>query len=369
MKQNLYIRLCLLSMLLAASTGAAATIRTVTLSYSALSPSTSSGNLVDSPQDDDGETWEFKAKKTTYSSLKTDYIQIGSKSNPSTDITFTTTFPQDQEREITSFIANIGGNAGKKRTVTLEIDKTEVASKTYSDGDGISVSSSKVVRGRTLTVTVSSINEAVDFYYIQYSYVTPVSEDVTISAAKYATYCSENKLNFSGMGVTAYMAKANGTGVALTEIEDGIVPAGAGVVLYSETPNTYTIPTTSATPTNYDAAENELVGITARTLVRADNGDGRTNYILSNEASGVGFYRAAADGAYLRANRAYLSTTVGSSAVAAFLSFLDDEEDDVKTIVSEQQTKHNVVFDVVGRRAVPHQRGLYIRNGKKFFVK
>ena len=196
-----------------------------------------------------------------------------------------------------------------------------------------------------------------------------VSEDVTITAAKYATYCSENELNFSGTGVAAYMAKANGTGVALTEIEDGIVPAGAGVVLYSETPNTYTIPTTSATPTNYDAAENELVGITARTLVRADNGDGHTNYILSNEASGVGFYRAAADGAYLRANRAYLSTTTGSSAVAAFLSFLDDEEDDVKTIVSEQQTKHNEVFDVVGRRAVPHQRGLYIRNGKKFFVK
>ena len=365
-----------MSILLVVSATAWGDIKTVTLSFSALSPTSSSGNLVATPKDDDKANWNFTANGVAYSKSYSTYMQIGSKNDPANSITFTTTLPE--EREITSFKAKIGGNADKSRTVNLKIGSTTLVSRTLTGSTGTVVSYTTAVRGQTLTVTITNIQEAVDFYYIEYKYVTPVSEEVTVTDAKYATYCSENKLNFAGTGVAAYMAKSNGSGVELTEITDGIVPGGAGVVLYSETAGNYTIPTTMATATFYNAntAKNELLGITERSLISAAGEDGKTNYILSNEASGIGFYRAAEDGAYLRANRAYLSTSASASGVAAFLFFCD-EEDGINPIHNAQCTIHNY-YDLSGRRisassvSSEHSvlpKGVYVVNGKKYIKK
>ena len=92
----------------------------------------------------------------------------------------------------------------------------------------------------------------------------------------------------------------------LTKINDGIVPAYTGVVLFSETVKTdEPIPVVTTAGTG-DFSGNELVGINVRTVVNATEST-KTNYILSNEAAGVGFYKAV-DGKYLGAHKAYLST-------------------------------------------------------------
>ena len=377
-----------MSILLVVSSTAWGDIKTVTLSFSALSPTVSSKtNLIATPQDGDGIDWSFRADKVTYYRKYSEYIQIGSEADPANSITFTTTFLKD--REITSLKAKIGGFSGTEGNVTLKVGSTIVASGSLNGSNDYVFSSSSTVRGTTLTVTVTNIKKGVAFYYIEYKYVTPVSEEVTVTDAKYATYCSENKLNFAGTGVAAYMAKSNGSGVELTEITDGIVPGGAGVVLYSETAGNYTIPTTTATATFYNAntAMNELLGITERSLISAAGEDGKTNYILSNEASGIGFYRAAEGGAYLRANRAYLSTSASASGVAAFLFFCD-EEDGINQIedgkfLNESSGKaerniENAIYDLSGRRisassvSSEHSvlpKGVYIVNGKKYIKK
>ena len=192
-------------------------------------------------------------------------------------------------------------------------------------------------------------------------------EPVTISAAKYATFCSPYKLDYSGTDVKAYMAKSTGSSVKLTEVEDGIVPANAGVVLYSETANTYNIPVTSAAGSDYDAENNELVGINVRTSVAADGGDGKTNYILSNEDAGVGFYKATTAGAYLAAHRAYLST--GAAASRSFLGF-DDETTGIETINANRETVSGVqeYYNLNGQRVTTPTKGLYIVNGKKVII-
>ena len=185
-------------------------------------------------------------------------------------------------------------------------------------------------------------------------------ESVTIGATGYATYCSNNALNFSGTGITAYMAKAAGSSVTLTEIADGIVPAREGVVLMGTTDN---VPVATALGSGYTAAENEMVGITARTQVDAKSGD-NFNYILSNEDEGIGFY-AASDDIFLAANKAYLSTTVDpTSLVKAFLGFTEGDADAISEIVNGKSV-NGKWYDLSGRRVSKATKGIYIVNGKK----
>ena len=192
---------------------------------------------------------------------------------------------------------------------------------------------------------------------------------VTIGEAKYASFCSTCPLDFSSTGITVYKAKGNGQTVVLTPITDGIVPARQGVVLYCGNAISVNVPVTAETgSTNW--ADNELVGITERTLVSATGADGRTNYILSKEDSGVGFYLAAADdGAYLGANRAYLSTT--APATAPFLAFEEAETTSISEelrVNSEQFATAPVYYDYSGRRVEKPTKGIYIVNGKKVLI-
>jgi hypothetical protein len=163
------------------------------------------------------------------------------------------------------------------------------------------------------------------------------------------------------------MAKVDGERVKLTEIEDGVVPANAGVVLYCETPNSYAIPVSIAASSDYDAEENELVGINERTLI-AKTASTKTNYILSNEAAGVGFYLAKEDGAYLAAHRAYLSTPTPIET-RGFYGFDDNQTTSIKDLTPVLSDGNGAVYDLQGRKVIKPTKGsLYIVNGKKVIL-
>ena len=194
---------------------------------------------------------------------------------------------------------------------------------------------------------------------------------VTISQAKYASFCSTCPLDFSSTGITVYKAKGNGQTVVLTPITDGIVPARQGVVLYCENATSVNVPLTAKTSsTNW--TDNELVGITEQTLVSATGADGRTNYILSKETSGVGFYLAAAgNGAFLGANRAYLSTKATAESGAPFLAFEEAETTSISEelkVNTEQFATAPACYDFSGRRVEKPTKGIYIVNGKKVLI-
>lgn len=195
--------------------------------------------------------------------------------------------------------------------------------------------------------------------------ISMVGGAVTVSNLKYATFSSGYALNFNGSGIEVYKAASDGSKVNLTKIDDGIVPANTGVVLYSETvKNNVAIPvaTTSAAG---DFSGNELVGINIRSVVNATEST-KTNYILSNEAAGVGFYKAT-DGKYLGAHKAYLSTT-NTPTAPDFLAFDFNNE---TTGVSEMKSTKlaGEVYDLQGRKVANPTKGLYIVNGKKVVIK
>ena len=167
-------------------------------------------------------------------------------------------------------------------------------------------------------------------------------------------------------GVTAYYAKEKDAKniVRLKAVPDGIVPANQGVLLVGAVNKT-----------------EAMLDVDYRTEVTAESNNFRntasgpttmgTNcYILAQTVDqGIGFYHAE-EGTTLKQGLAYLDFS-GRPVRAFTLSFGDD---DVTTGISSINAGGNAenapVYDLSGRRiAEPYGRGIYIKNGKKYFIK
>ena len=250
---------------------------------------------------------------------------------------------------------------------------------TFNSSSNISISSS------SYTLQYESTNNVFRFYSSTYEpvylykrqgmpgvYSLGKSKSVTITTAKYATYCSDEGLDFSGTGAKVYKAKVTGSSVKLTEITGGIVPANTGVMVYKDVAATENL-SVPVTLTDATVTDNELVGITEETTVPW-TADGKYNYILQKQGGDESpkFYKAT--GKKLVANRAYLSTTydVASGRGLDIVFEGEEEEGDVTGVasVAKPQTTNKHCYDLQGRQVMqPTQKGLYIVNGKKYVVK
>lgn len=194
-------------------------------------------------------------------------------------------------------------------TVSSEKNITKIvfsSSTNYSLDEEKGTLSSGVWTGKANSIRFKATGTA-KFTYITV-YIELTNDEATIGDSKLAGYCSEYALNFSSTGLKAYKAKVEGGNVVLTEIADGIVPAYEGVVL-SGNADDYDIPFTDAAATT-DFSDNEMIGITQRTLVPWSTGE-KYNYILQQGE----FRKATTPGGYLKPNRAYLSTSYNVTAV------------------------------------------------------
>ena len=232
---------------------------------------------------------------------------------------------------------------------------TVAITKTNDDDPTITFSAVKNKRAYVDNVTITNIPNVT----------------VEISSSKYATFSSTLAHDFSETGVKAYTAKVDGGVVKLSEISDGIVPAGEGVILYAETAKAYSIP---ATTTSATLADNELVGVTTATTVTKTSADGKFNYILqSDDKGGIVFNMAIEGGAIMPAGKAYLSTGYESPAPGgggARLSVVfADAAQGISATLNNKEIMNNVVYDLQGRRVAHPTKGLYIVNGKKTVVK
>ena len=179
-----------------------------------------------------------------------------------------------------------------------------------------------------------------------------------------ATFCSPLDLDFSSVsGIKAYVASAfdPDTGIlTMTPVND--VPAGAGVLLIGEV-GTYEIPFSNVHPL-YD---NLLMGVTIATEVSPIE-EGYTNYILVNGSHGIGFYRLSSSG-LLSAGKAYLHLP---TTVTAYSKSISISYDDIITSITEFEDEEfdNPYFGLDGIRQMnPSRKGIYIKDGKKVFVK
>lgn len=188
---------------------------------------------------------------------------------------------------------------------------------------------------------------------------------VSVTSYQYATYRTSEKLDFTDLGVSAYTATINDDKVVLTKIEDGVVDAGKGVVLYSETAGTFDVPVTSKSVTVTDTG----LEISDGTNATSANGI----YVLGKKNENVGFYRWVG-GSSLSAGKVFLPAPAGESSAREYLAFMFDEESTLVREMKDEKKNTNQIgdwFALDGRHLAtkPTAKGLYVVNGKKVFVK
>ncbi len=181
---------------------------------------------------------------------------------------------------------------------------------------------------------------------------------VTITSAKYATYSSTYAMDYGGTGITAYTAELSDGYVVLTPVEDGIIPANKGIILYSEDAGTTPVPVT---------AESGTVSETGLKISDGTTAVGDNIYVLGKKNDKVGFYRWTSASS-LSSGRVYLDS---SSNAHEYLSFVlnDGMTTGIDAVQGEGLKANGEYYNLNGQRVAHPTKGLYIVNGRKVIIK
>lgn len=170
-------------------------------------------------------------------------------------------------------------------------------------------------------------------------------------------------------GVTAYTGELDeAAGVLrLTEVEGGKVPAGLPVVLAAEAAGEKQLPVSAAeAPVSVDES-----GALQGTLRYVDVTDEtRDSYlILGIYGDAVGFYLPAEATTAIPGNKAYLDNST-DQAVRGYALSLGGSTTGIEGVTtSDGAGSEEPVYDLSGRRVVNPTNGVYIRGGKKVYIK
>ena len=183
-----------------------------------------------------------------------------------------------------------------------------------------------------------------------------VTESVTVSPAGYATYASDNALDFTGSSIKAFYATESAGTLSFTQVNR--VPAGTGVLLYADGGATKSVPVFTGAAD--DVAGNVFVRGTGAAVTYADDNQ---NYILFNGEDGIGFYKA--NNNTVATSRAYIHVENGKG-VKGFVINLEDDATGISDLKdSKDLNDSKVIYNLAGQRLSKTQKGINIVNGKK----
>lgn len=199
-------------------------------------------------------------------------------------------------------------------------------------------------------------------------YLVPANELVVelnpVGDRTYAsTYLPYDFTIGEGSGVRAYKVTHTEGEVAKTmEVAD--IEAEQGVILVGESAEKTSVRLYIGTATS-DFSDNILFGTT--TSLTIDEEYKRNFFVLGNGSNGVGFYNP--NSTTLKENRAYLTAdyVTGDATNGLRLEFGGETTGIVAT-----ETLNNVnapIYDLSGRRVANPVKGIYVKGGKKIYVK
>lgn len=182
-----------------------------------------------------------------------------------------------------------------------------------------------------------------------------------VNGKSYASFYVDYPVKVTSEDVQVYTGTINGNSLEMTEAGDKIIPANVGVVLISESgATTAEISISDETGT---LALGDLTGTTTGQNIAGS----QSNYLVlgrdAEDNTKVGFYRP--NGNQIPANKAYIYLAGGSVQGLAFN--FDGATTDINNISAT--TDKQEIYDLSGRRVMKANKGLYIINGKKCFIK
>ena len=192
----------------------------------------------------------------------------------------------------------------------------------------------------------------IDGYNFQMEYVE--SLPLSVGAAGYATLIAPIALDIPA-DVEVYTAAFEDGKAKLTSISD-VIPANVGVVVKAAQ-GTYNFKIT----TTENVATSALNGVPNTENVASES----AAFILANGKHGVGFYKLSSANRTIHGFRAFYTAPAEAQAVSAFL--LEDNVTGIEEI--ETSADKAPIYDLSGRRVAKAEKGVYIQNGRKIFVK
>ena len=176
----------------------------------------------------------------------------------------------------------------------------------------------------------------------------------------YASFYVDYPVVVTTDNVKVYTGTINGNRLDMEEAGDKIIPENVGVVLISETA------AATAEISISDKSGTLESGSLTGTITPLDITNSKSNYlVLGRDASDltkVGFYRP--NGNEIPANKAFIS--IGGNVQGLAFNF-DGATTDINSISAT--TDKQEIYDLSGRRVMKANKGLYIINGKKCFIK
>lgn len=183
--------------------------------------------------------------------------------------------------------------------------------------------------------------------------------NLTFSSAGYLTWVATADIDFSQTeGVTAYKI-TEATSKKITMVEVDKVPTGAAVMLKGS--GTVTLTRT----TGVEAFTDNVMKACTDASVTGNgvNGVNQTDvYVLGNGKSGLGFYMLKGT---LQAGKGYLKVSEEGNA-KDFIGF--EITTGVKTI-EIKDFGDAAIYNLQGIRVAHPQKGIYVKNGKKYVIK
>ena len=183
----------------------------------------------------------------------------------------------------------------------------------------------------------------------------------TVNGKSYASFYVDYPVKVTSEDVQVYTGTINGNSLEMTEADDKIIPANVGVVLISETgANTAEISISNETGA---LLSGDLTGTTTGQNIAGS----QSHYLVLGRKTGdtnkVGFYQPT--GTQIPANKAYIYLAGGNVQGLAFN--FDGATTDINNVSAT--TEKQEIYDLSGRRVMKANKGLYIINGKKCFIK
>ncbi|MFA4046156.1 hypothetical protein HPS54_06940 [Prevotella sp. PCHR] len=197
-----------------------------------------------------------------------------------------------------------------------------------------------------------------------------------IGAAKYSTLYYSDKNLVVPDEVEAYTFNCNNEGLQIGKTYKAmdIIPKGTAVVLHGQ--GSYDFLETVAT--GVTDPDNVLNGTDNNEIISDDNNDNYLYYMLSlnssNDLNSVGFYWGTEEGRPFtnNAHKAYLKIPK-SDTLQAKSSFLFSDIETETTAISRpiaNDVTDTYYYTIQGNKiSCPTNKGIYIRNGKKFVIK
>ena len=184
--------------------------------------------------------------------------------------------------------------------------------------------------------------------------------DVTLSAAGMGTFCAPSTYK-APEGLSVYTAQEADNVVTLNKVEDGVVPAGQGVVLCGEAGATYAMEPATTDKT-------ELEGNALKAAVSETTIDNEQTYVLICNSQNKGQFARLENGETIPAGKAYLE--ISEQAGANWLSLAFGNETAIKAVDAAKKTAgDNAYYSLQGKKIERPQHGAYIHNGKVYVIK